>query len=64
MAYKIIGIHGLRRLAIRRPRGRVYAGDDADLLNDENEDDDDEVLRDAERKGEGCGREVDGRGGE
>lgn len=51
IAYRIIGIHGLRRLAIRRPRGREYAVDDADRLGDENEDDV-EVWSEAERIGE------------
>lgn len=27
IAYNITGVHGLRQLAIRRPRGRVYAGE-------------------------------------
>ena len=35
IAYSIMGVHGFSRLTIRRPRGREYAIDDADLLVDD-----------------------------
>lgn len=59
IAYNIIGIQGLRRLAIRRPRGREYADEIADRL-DEGNGDDVERLKPAERGGEGWGRELEG----